>query len=312
MSVSEHTYCIFQQPWWLEAVAPGEWDEVILKKGGQIEARLPYIKKKKWGLTFSFMPPFTQVLGPWIQPLEGKYASRLSRERKILKKLAERLPSFDYFDQGFHYNITNWLPLYWQGYEQTTRYTYVLNQIDDFEYIWGELKGNIRREIKKARDNLAITTDLGIHELWRLHQLTFERQNTRPTHSFETFKRLHQACSDRNAGQSFFAVDDRQRTHAAVYIIWDHHSAYYLMGGADPELRNSGASSLLMWKAIKFASDKTQCFDFEGSMIESIERFFRGFGARQKRYFRITGFSKKGKLLNLGREFLRTLLSRNN
>ena len=60
------------------------------------------------------------------------------------------------------------------------------------------------------------------------------------------------------------------------------------MGGSDPNLRNSGAMSLCMWEAIKFASTKTKKFDFEGSMIESVERYFRAFGAEQKPYFHIT------------------------
>jgi hypothetical protein len=85
-----------------------------------------------------------------------------------------------------------------------------------------------------------------------------------------------------------FAQDAQGRLHAAAYIVWDEQAAYYLMGGADPELRTSGATSLLMWEAIKFASTVTQTFDFEGSMIESIERFFRAFGAKQKRYFRVS------------------------
>jgi len=60
------------------------------------------------------------------------------------------------------------------------------------------------------------------------------------------------------------------------------------MGGADSELRNSGATSLCMWEAIKHAATVTKRFDFEVSMIEPIERFFRAFGAILMPYFRIT------------------------
>ena len=65
------------------------------------------------------------------------------------------------------------------------------------------------------------------------------------------------------------------------------------MGGGDPEFRNSGATSLLMWNAIQFASTVSQIFDFEGSMIESVERFFRGFGAVQTPYFSISHIRSK-------------------
>jgi hypothetical protein len=42
-----------------------------------------------------------------------------------------------------------------------------------------------------------------------------------------------------------------------------------------------------MWNAIKIASENTKRFDFEGSMIENVERFFRSFGAVPIPYYNI-------------------------
>ncbi|MBE7441610.1 MAG: hypothetical protein HS119_04060 [Flavobacteriales bacterium] len=57
--------------------------------------------------------------------------------------------------------------------------------------------------------------------------------------------------------------------------------------------------SLLLWEAIKRSKNKTKSFNFEGSMIESIERYFRAFGGKQTPYFEITKrTSKVLKLLN--------------
>jgi hypothetical protein len=39
-----------------------------------------------------------------------------------------------------------------------------------------------------------------------------------------------------------------------------------------------------MWEAIRYSARVTQRFDFAGSMLEPIERFFRGFGAMQMPY----------------------------
>jgi len=81
------------------------------------------------------------------------------------------------------------------------------------------------------------------------------------------------------------AEDENGAAHAGVLIVWDAESCFYLMGGGDPTLRSSGASSLCVWEAIRHASTVSREFDFEGSMIEPIERFFRGFGAVQRSYF---------------------------
>jgi len=55
-----------------------------------------------------------------------------------------------------------------------------------------------------------------------------------------------------------------------------------------------------MWHAIQFASTVSTIFDFEGSMIEPVERFFRGFGAVQTPYFSLTHVRSKRVATALG------------
>lgn len=98
-------------------------------------------------------------------------------------------------------------------------------------------------------------------------------------------RRLDAACAARGARKIFIAVDKQGYRHAGVYLVWDGQVAYYLMAGSDPKLRTSGASSLCIWDAIRFASGVARTFDFEGSVLEPVERFFRGFGGRPQPYF---------------------------
>jgi hypothetical protein len=60
---------IFQYPWGLDAVAPNQWNEVKVIKGGEVIARLPYVIEKKKGFTRITMLPLTQTLGPCMSPL---------------------------------------------------------------------------------------------------------------------------------------------------------------------------------------------------------------------------------------------------
>lgn len=300
--------CIFHQTWWLEAVAPGRWEILKIEKGGQIFASMPYIKKKKFGLTFINMPLLTQHLGPWIKPLPGKYSSRLSKEKELMNDLIKQLPKFDFFRQRFSPNITNWLPFYWSKFEQTTRYTYQIEDISDPDKLWKGMQGNIRREIKKARNKVQTKHSDDAETMWKLCQMNFEEKNESMNTSLKTFLRLDAACREHEARQIFFAIDKDGNIHAGLYLVWDKESAYYLMGGADPKFRTSGAASLLMFEAIKFASQKTKRFDFEGSMIESVERFFRGFGGRQQPLFEITKCSKKIDWIVSGRNVIKKFL----
>lgn len=134
--------------------------------------------------------------------------------------------------------------------------------------------------------------------------MTFERQGRSIPYNKDVVKRIDDACSLGNARKIIGVQDLNGILHAAIYIIWDRNSAYYLMGGSDPKLRNSGAFSLCMWEAIKFAATVSSRFDFEGSMLEPIERFFRHFGARQVPYFNVTYRSKFLKRLNAIKIFI--------
>jgi lipid II:glycine glycyltransferase (peptidoglycan interpeptide bridge formation enzyme) len=102
---------------------------------------------------------------------------------------------------------------------------------------------------------------------------------------------------ERGQGDLLGGYDRNGRLHAAAFVVWQESSAYYLAGGADPALRDSGAHSLVLWEAIQAMAAHTSLFDFEGSMLPGVERFFREFGAFQTPYYTIT----KGKLCLLDR-----------
>ncbi|MCK9237726.1 MAG: GNAT family N-acetyltransferase [Thiopseudomonas sp.] len=291
----ESSIPIFSQAWWLDSVAGDNWDVVLVEKGDTIQASLPFVTRKRFGLTVLCMPPLTQTLGPWMRPSSAKYAKQLSQEKDLLQALYSQLPAHALYSQNWHHSRTNWLPLFWQGYEQTTRYTYCLSMLSDKEALWSELQVNIRTDIRKAQNKEGVTvrTDLTIENFLELNKKVFARQGMALPYSEDLVRNIHAAASKHNAGKFFIAEDEQGRHHAGVYIIWDENSAYYLLGGGDPELRNSGATSLCIWEAIQFAATVTKSFDFEGSMIEPIERFFRAFGAIQTPYFAISKTNSK-------------------
>lgn len=295
---TNESYAIFQKPWWLEAVAPGRWEEVSIKEQGKIIARWPYIRKRKYFCNVISMPQLTQHLGPFLSPIDGKYCNALSRQHEIFNDLMGQLPPYDFLVQNFHYSITNWLSFFWQNYKQTTQYTYVLNDIKNHELVWNNFRENIRREIRKAQKELEIKTDLGLDKLYDVCKKTYDRQSQCIPYSFDLLRRIDEACALRNSRIILFAVDDKKNIHSAIYVIFDDNSAYYLLGGGDASLRTSGAHSLLMWEAIKQVSQFVDKFDFEGSMIQPIERFFRSFGALQVPYFHVTSARNKLNFLN--------------
>ena len=174
----ERTIPIFSQAWWLDAVCNDSWDVCLVEKGGEIVASMPYVIKKRYGLKLLTHPSLTQNLGPWLKPSQAKYSKMLSQQKDLMKVLIDQLPNYDYFNQNWHYSQTNWLPFYWHGFDQTTRYTYVIEDLSDIDYIWSGLQENIRREIRKAENKLGVQvrTDLPIEDFIALNEMTFSRQ----------------------------------------------------------------------------------------------------------------------------------------
>ena len=293
--IKEDGIPIFSKDWFLDTVCGVEnWDVVLVEKGGEILASMPFYKKRKAIFTIITMPKHAQTMGIYLKYPNGqKYEKRLSYEKELMTNLIEQLPKVDYFNQAFHYSITNWLPFYWKGYTQTTNYTYVIENISDLDTVFKNFNHAKRKNIKKAENFLDVKFDLSAKEFYDNHKMTLEKQNAKIAYSFEHFNKLYDSTYSHNAGRTIYAIDSQNNIHAAIFVIWDKNSAYDLISTIDPTFRNSGAASLLIKKIIGFLSDKTDKFDFEGSMIENVEKSFRQFGAKQKAYSSITKIDSK-------------------
>ena len=279
---------IFEQPWWLDAVAPGEWDAAEITKDGQLIARLPYVKARHVGIKLLNMPAYTQTLGYWIDETGAKNARKYARRKDLITELIEMLPKGYCIDIALDHSCDYLFPFRWNGFNLQMAYSYRIEDIQDVDKLWSGLADNIRREIKKAQKIVTIEDNHSIDDLIIMQNKTFERQGRNQLNSEELIRRLDEALLAHEARRLLCAVDAEKRIHAASYFVYDSNCCYYLIGGGDPDLRTSGAASLLMWEGLKFAASVSNAFDFEGSMIEPIERFFRAFGGVPTPYWRVT------------------------
>ena len=79
---------IFEQPWWLDIVAPGSWKETVSRgKDGKVQARAVFVHDHKK----VFMPEFTQTLGIWMDStLQADYG----RQKTIIYELFEEINTY--------------------------------------------------------------------------------------------------------------------------------------------------------------------------------------------------------------------------
>lgn len=304
----------FGQPWWLDAVAPGQWGEATVERNGKTAARLPWARERLnirgLRLTRVGSPPLTPFLTPELDLGAGKLVTRLANEHKLLNALLADLPPADYTSFTFGPSFTNWLPFHWNGFAGSLRATYVLDGIQDLDAVWRGMSDDTRNVVRKAEKVLTVREDDDGSELAAAVASTFERQGRQTPLPEALLGRLVGAVRKRGLGTVLTAVDPDGVAHGSLLVVRDGDRAYYLTGGTHAALRRSGAQSLLVWDAIRRSAEYVSVFDFEGSMIEGVANFFRGFGSTPVPYVQVTKTSRRLGVAIAARDMARALTSR--
>ncbi len=280
---------VFLQPWWLETVYEGDWDAFFFEQDDKILAAMPYSLHRKYGFTTIIPPKLTPVGGLWIAyPENQKRLNRYSLEIKAMEHFAKCIDDLKpaYFQTTLHYSLSSWLGFLWQGYKQTTRYTYRFTLIQDLDYTFSQIDTAQRTRIRKLeKEGFRLRTDLPLREFYDINALTYKRQGVACPFGFEEFEAIERSASERNASRLYAICDSANRVHCVSYVITSGKTWEALFNGSDPELRNSNALTLLLWLILKEASAQgAEEYNFNGSVIKPIETFIRHFGAEQTPY----------------------------
>jgi Acetyltransferase (GNAT) domain len=272
-------YC---KAWWLEATAPGRWEVLLLQNTEMIKAAWPLVYNRKGNIV---MPPLTQKLGVLFAPSSARYSKRLGEEIALCNQLLEEIPIQAAVAQQFHEEFTNWLPFMWKGFKQTTKYTYIFDDLNNIADYMSRMTNDCRQRIHKGAKELQVCEIDDLQLMYDVNSLTFKRQGAENPFSLELVERVHSACKMHAGARILIAKDTAGNIHACDYMVYDHRCAVSILQGADPRFRKGGAQRLLDWESINFAATVSAKFDFEGSVLVGVEPYNRGFGARQTPYY---------------------------
>lgn len=301
---TEKSIPIFSQHWWLDAVVGAEnWDVAVVRSNGHLIGTLPFATTRHFGMRLIHQPPLTPFLDPWISGTGSKISTRLGNEQRILQCLIDQLPHFDSFRQTYGENFLNWLPFYWNDFNQTTEYTYVVHSLGNLDLVWSEFESARRKHCKQGAERFTLEKESSLDTFLRLHKMTLANRNVAQSFSDDCLRRLDAACAERNCRKIHILVDEKGHPCSGTYTVWDDNCAYALMKGTDPQMQKTGAPSLCQWEAIKFSSTVAPKYNFVGNMNPSIEPYVRSFGARQTSVFTITKTTSRLLRLRQGLKF---------
>jgi len=260
----------------------------IYDKGNNLIGGFSTYKEKKFSFKIYRNPPFTPCAGPFLEIKAKNPVAVMDICKKVLSLMAEFMESLSYsiISISLNKNIVDTQPFIWRKFKVIPGYTYILDLSKSIEDIRKEMSVGRRNDMKKALKDELIAEKVNDFKIVKSLVLkTFSRQEKK-LNKYYLNKILFRFANDNNSFAFVTFKDDK--AIAASFCVYDKDTAYYLLGGYDYESRHHGAGALAVWEAIKYAKELgLKYFDFEGSMVPEIERYFRGFGGELTPYYRI-------------------------
>ena len=287
---------VFYQSWYIDLICQGRNWEVIICKGSDdgVTGVWPIIKFKKLGFTFAMNPLYTPFFGPIIfdDNTDKKPQKADSFEKKVLFNLIEQLPKAVIpLNIKCSPTLRNWLPFYWKGFTQTTRYTYKLN-IEDKNTIEGGYTSKLRNIINSADIEVSDSEDETL--ALSLINETLNRKDKSLAIEKQLFLKIDQGLKNTNNRKIFIAKKPNNEAIGCTYIMFSQDIAYLMFIGSKAlQKADSGAIRKLIHYSIFNLPPHIKSFDFEGSMIQEVEHLFRSFGGRRVAYHQVSRVKNK-------------------
>ena len=265
---------VYAFSWYLGIVSEG-WDALVLN---DYETVMPITHHKKMGVSYIMQPLFTQQLGIF---------SMRNISPEIILDFINSIPVKYKFIQ-INLNKFNFLTN--TEIEQKKNQNYELDLILPHEQTVKKYSENTRRNISKAiqKKLVAVSNICSVNEFIQLIKNNIElKAENLSSEKYRDIQKIINLSVQNQRGEIMSVHDEENNLLAAVFFIFSHKKAYYLFAASTEEGKEKRAMFLLVDEFIKKYSEKNLTLDFEGSNIEGLSRFYKGFGATDCQYITI-------------------------
>jgi len=280
---------IFHKSWWLKASGR---DFVIYGyfREKKLYAGIAFCFKKILQFRIASHPPLTPYSGILFMKQNLKYVNKLSETKQITTEIVSKIKNdFSSIAFSFFPGTVDLQPFIWKGFSTSIGYTYIINLDKDLDEIWNNMSSKTKNHIRKAeKDGICVIETNNFNSGFNMVKKTFKRQNKK-TYFESVAHKYDKILKKKKQSRWFIATKPNGKAVAAIYIAWDNKKSYQLLAGYDQNKYNRGSVAFAIWKAIQFSKKKLGLnqYDFEGSMLPEIEKFFRKFGGDLTSYYTV-------------------------
>ncbi|MCF6349854.1 MAG: hypothetical protein L3J23_02340 [Flavobacteriaceae bacterium] len=264
---------VYAFSWYLDIVCRN-W-EVLILNDYQIVMPLPFRRiKKKFLKKMIEQPPFCQQLGVFS-------LTELSLDKFNL--FLDKLETFTINTYNFNSGNTSFLKAK-KNYNK--RDNFELNLNNSYIDITTKYSKNLKRNIKKAiKNELLITNNVSIKDF-----LLMKEQNKKHKIKNKQFKKINKLITKiqlRKYG-TFYGIKKENDLITIGFFIVSDNRLIHLFSSNTNFGKKVGSVPFLFDTIIQKNESSNVIFDFEGSMIVGVAKFFKSFGSVSNQYVVIT------------------------
>lgn len=252
---------IYAKSWYLDIVSPN-WEALVSENYTYV---FPIPIKRKYKLPYIVQPPLTQQLGIF---------SNQTITAEIVRLFIQKLPSYSY---ELNLNEHNLLP------GLTGEPNFILDMSKKYNELSSGYSKNTIRNIDKAKKlHLKVIENISLDSFINFYQNT---SKTYKSIDCDCLEKLITAGLQHKTFKLSGIFNETDDMIAALCFTEFNQRITYLVPVSNETGKQACAMFLLVDQIIQSESAKDKLLDFEGSKIEGIARFYKGFGAKNHPYY---------------------------
>ncbi len=258
---------LYMRSWYLDCMAPG-WEALVAPGESEYRSVMALPLRSKWGIRYLYQPFLVAQTGIVGSDNSGK----------SVESLLASIPANVRYG---HYDLNEQNPAMVEGWPMPLRRNRVLSLSAAYPDIRKGYHENTERNIRKAeKQRISVVRKENVADIQRAIEL-FLQQPINRKHGKERYRlqQLMHTALERKQLSLYVSVDEAGNWLSSCIFLWQGRRAYYLLPVNLPASRGTGASHALVNTFIQEHAGSDCLLDFEGSDIETVDRFYAGFGA---------------------------------
>ena len=241
------------------------------------------------------MPAMTHLLGPAV-------TGSSTRQLSITRELLAQLPPASHVWFRLHPGIVSTLAFDSAGFGNGVDFT-VRIAPDRADALWERMRDKTRNVIRRAEERLSVVEWRDPGKFLDFYEDNLRARGQRNVYDRRLCAAVIASSVGRGRGRISVAADPGGVPKAAIFTVWDRSIEYYHMSTRATHSTN-GATSLLVWNAIRHAAGNDLAFDMDGVNTQTNLSFVTGFGGTIAPRFLVCRSSASFRLAHWGKSLL--------